>query len=89
MRKETSMTREKLEKELEKIRQQLRDLTRKEQELSALKEQMDLDEAKAIVEKRKIAPEDLKKLLDLKESEINEILEKRKKEYEGNQSKIY
>ncbi len=83
------MTREKLEKELEKIRQQLRDLTRKEQELSALKEQMDLDEAKAIVEKRKIAPEDLKKLLDLKESEINEILEKRKKEYEGNQSKIY
>lgn len=72
------MTREKLEKELEKIRQQLRDLTRKEEELSALKGQMDLDEAKAIVEKRKIAPEDLKTLLDLKESEIKEILEKRK-----------
>lgn len=83
------MTREKLEKELQKIRQQLRDLTRKEQELSLLKEQMDLDEAKAIVEKRKISPEDLKKLLDLKESEIKEILEKRKKEDEENQSKIY
>ena len=67
-------------KELDKVRSQIAELKKKEKNLAEEKERRDMEEAKAIIEKRKIEPELLKKICDLKETEIREILEKRKKE---------
>ena len=67
-------------KELDKVRTQIAELQKKEKSLAEEKERRDMEEAKAIIEKRKIEPELLKKICDLKETEIREILEKRKKE---------
>lgn len=77
------MTREKLAKELEKVRKQIAELQEKEKRLALEKEKADMDAAKAIIEKKKIEPEMLKALMDLKEDEIKEFLERRKRNEEN------
>ncbi|MBQ2451280.1 MAG: cell envelope biogenesis protein TolA [Lachnospiraceae bacterium] len=77
------MTRERLTKELEKVRLQIAKLQEKEKVLAAEKEKADMEASKAIIEKKKIEPEVLKALCDLKEQEIREILERRKKNEEN------
>lgn len=77
------MTRERLGKELEKVRKQIAELQEKEKRLSFEKEQADMEAAKAIIEKKKIEPEMLKALMELKEEEIKELLERRNKDEEN------
>lgn len=81
------MTREKLTKELEKVRAQIAKLQEKEKVLATEKEKADMEASKAIIEKKKIEPEVLKALCDLKEQEIKDILERRKQN-EENKSKL-
>ena len=81
------MTREKLTKELEKVRAQIAKLQEKEKVLATEKEKADMEASKAIIEKKKIEPEVLKALCDLKEQEIKVILERRKQN-EENKSKL-
>lgn len=81
------MTREKLTKELEKVRTQIAKLQEKEKVLATEKEKADMEASKAIIEKKKIEPEVLKALCDLKEQEIKDILERRKQN-EENKSKL-
>ncbi|MEE1258007.1 MAG: hypothetical protein UHN47_16070 [Lachnospiraceae bacterium] len=81
------MTREKLTKELEKVRAQIAKLQEKEKVLATEKEKADMEASKAIIEKKKIEPEVLKALCDLKEQEIKDILERRKQN-EENKSKF-
>ena len=80
------MTRERLAKELQKIRAQIAVLQEKEQRLAQEKEAADMEAAKAIVEKKKIEPEVLQALCQLKEHEIKKILERRNQGNEENQS---
>lgn len=77
------MTRERLTKELEKVRLQIAKLQEKEKVLAVEKEKADMEASKAIIEKKKIEPEVLKALCDLKEQEIREILERRKQNEEN------
>lgn len=77
------MTRDRLTKELEKVRLQIAKLQEKEKTLAAEKEKADMEASKAIIEKKKIEPEVLKALCDLKEQEIREILERRKQNEEN------
>ena len=51
------MTRERLTKELEKVRLQIAKLQEKEKVLAAEKEKADMEASKAIIEKKKIEPE--------------------------------
>ena len=81
------MTREKLAKELEKVRKQIAELQEKEKKLALEKEKADMDAAKAIIEKKKIEPEMLKALMDCKEDELKDFLEGRKKD-EENKNKL-
>ena len=82
------MRREKLAKELEKVRNQIAQLQEKEKQLAFEKEKADMEAAKAIIEKKKIEPELLQTLCELKEHEIKEILERRKREDEKNEIRI-
>ena len=76
------MTRERLARELDKTRKQIEELRKKEKQLSEEKEKADMEASKAIIEKKKIEPEILQALCELKEHEIKELLERRKKQDE-------
>ena len=82
------MTRERLAKELEKTRERIAELQEKERQLAEAKEKADMEASKAIVEKKKIDPEVLQALCAMKEHEIKEILERRKKQDEESKKNI-
>lgn len=81
------MTRERIGKELEKVRKQLAELQAKEKDLDAQRQMAEDAEAMKIIKKYKISPEKLAFLNKVSEGEMKQILEKREKESSGNEEK--
>ena len=74
------MTKERIGKELEKVRKQLAALQAKEKDLDTQRQMAEDAEAMKIIKKYKISPEKLALLNKVSEGEILQILEKREKE---------
>lgn len=81
------MTKERINKELAKVRQQLADLQAKEKDLNEQRQMAEDAEAMKIIKKYKISPEKLQLLNKVSESEIKKILEEREKETTGYEEK--
>lgn len=83
------MTRERIEKELSKVRAQLETLQAKQKDLEEQKRMAERAEKMDIIEKNKISSEKLQLLIKLSEDEILQLLaEKEKKEMAGNEEKV-
>ena len=78
------MTKERIEKELTKVRAQLETLQAKQKDLEERAEKMD------IIEKHKISSEKLQLLIKFSEDEILKLLEEKEnaKEMAGNEEKV-
>lgn len=74
------MTKDKINRELTKVRQQLADLQAKEKDLDEQRQMAEDAEAMKIIRKYKISPEKLQLLNKISESEIRKILEEKEKE---------
>ena len=79
---ELCMTREQLQKKIEKVQYQILELQEREKELIAEKEMADMAASREIIEKKKISPEMLTMLSRYSEQEIRLMLEE-KKQKEG------
>lgn len=79
------MTKERIGKELEKVRKQLAALQAKEKDLDAQRQMAEDAEAMKIIKKYKISPEKLQLLNKVSEGEILEILAGREKERAENE----
>lgn len=82
------MTRERIEKELAKVRGQLADLQAKEKDLEEQRQMAEDAEAMKIIKKYKISSEKLQLLNKVSEDEILQLLAKKEKEKAGNEEKI-
>jgi hypothetical protein len=83
------MTKERIEKELSKVRAQLETLQAKQKDLEEQKRMAERAEKMDIIEKNKISSEKLQLLIKLSEDEILQLLaEKEKKEMAGNEEKV-
>lgn len=71
------MTKERIDKELTKVRKQLADLQAKEKELDQQRQMAEDAESMKIIKKYKISPEKLHLLNKVSEGEIMQILAKR------------
>lgn len=74
------MTKDRINRELTKVRQQLADLQAKEKDLDEQRQMAEDAEAMKIIRKYKISPEKLQLLNKVSESEIRKILEEKEKE---------
>lgn len=74
------MTKDRINRELSKVRQQLADLQAKEKDLDEQRQMAEDAEAMKIIRKYKISPEKLQLLNKVSESEIRKILEEKEKE---------
>ncbi len=74
------MTKERINKELAKVREQLAALQAKEKELDEQRQMAEDAEAMKIIKKYKISPEKLNLLNKVSEAEILRILDKKGKE---------
>lgn len=74
------MTKDRINRELSKVRQQLADLQAKEKDLDEQRQMAEDAEAMKIIRKYKISPEKLQLLNKVSESEIMKILEEKEKE---------
>ena len=74
------MTKERIEKELTKVRQQIVQLQAKEKDLAEQKQMAEDAEAMKIIKKYKISSEKLQLLNKLSEDEIARLLAQREKE---------
>lgn len=82
------MTKERIEKELTKVRQQIAQLQAKEKDLAGQKQMAEDAEAMKIIKKYKISSEKLQLLNKLSEDEIARLLAQREKETLSNEEKI-
>ena len=82
------MTKERIEKELTKVRQQIAQLQEKEKDLAEQKQMAEDAEAMKIIKKYKISSEKLQLLNKLSEDEIARLLAQREKETLSNEEKI-
>ena len=82
------MTKERIEKELTKVRQQIVQLQAKEKDLAEQKQMAEDAEAMKIIKKYKISSEKLQLLNKLSEDEIERLLAQREKETLSNEEKI-
>ncbi|MBQ2935880.1 MAG: DUF4315 family protein [Lachnospiraceae bacterium] len=82
------MTKERIEKELTKVRQQIAQLQAKEKDLAEQKQMAEDAEAMKIIKKYKISSEKLQLLNKLSEDEIARLLAQREKETLSNEEKI-
>ena len=82
------MTKERIEKELTKVRQQIVQLQAKEKDLAEQKQMAEDAEAMKIIKKYKISSEKLQLLNRLSEDEISRLLAQREKETLSNEEKI-
>lgn len=82
------MTKERIEKELTKVRQQIVQLQEKEKDLAEQKQMAEDAEAMKIIKKYKISSEKLQLLNKLSEDEIARLLAQREKETLSNEEKI-
>ena len=84
------MTKERIEKDLAKVRAQLETLQAKEKELEEQKRMAERAEKMNIIEKHKISSEKLQLLINFSEDEILQLLEEKEKqkETEGNEEKV-
>ena len=82
------MTKERIEKELTKVRQQIAQLQAKEKDLAEQKQMAEDAEAMKIIKKYKISSEKLQLLNKLSEDEIALLLAQREKETLSNEEKI-
>ena len=82
------MTKERIEKELTKVRQQIAQLQAKEKDLAEQKQMAEDAEAMKIIKKYKISSEKLQLLNKLSEDEIACLLAQREKETLSNEEKI-
>lgn len=74
------MTKDRINRELTKVRQQLADLQAKEKDLDEQRQMAEDAEAMKIIRKYKISPEKLQLLNKISENEIRKILEEKEKE---------
>ena len=82
------MTKERIQKELTKVRQQIVQLQEKEKDLAEQKQMAEDAEAMKIIKKYKISSEKLQLLNKLSEDEIARLLAQREKETLSNEEKI-
>lgn len=82
------MTKERIERELTKVRQQIAQLQAKEKDLAEQKQMAEDAEAMKIIKKYKISSEKLQLLNKLSEDEIACLLAQREKETLSNEEKI-
>ena len=82
------MTKERIERELTKVRQQIAQLQAKEKDLAEQKQMAEDAEAMKIIKKYKISSEKLQLLNKLSEDEIARLLAQREKETLRNEEKI-
>lgn len=82
------MTKERIERELTKVRQQIAQLQAKEKDLAEQKQMAEDAEAMKIIKKYKISSEKLQLLNKLSEGEIARLLAQREKETLSNEEKI-
>ena len=82
------MTKERIERELTKVRQQIAQLQAKEKDLAEQKQMAEDAEAMKIIKKYKISSEKLQLLNKLSEDEIARLLAQREKETLPNEEKI-
>lgn len=84
------MTKERIEKELSKVRAQLETLQAKQKDLEEQKRMAERAEKMDLIEKHKISSEKLQLLIKLSEDEILRLLEEKEKEKgtEGNEEKV-
>ena len=82
------MTKERIEKELTKVRQQIVQLQAKEKDLAEQKQMAEDAEVMKIIKKYKISSEKLQLLNKLSEDEIARLLAQREKETLSNEEKI-
>lgn len=82
------MTKERIEKELTKVRQQIVQLQEKKKDLVEQKQMAEDAEAMKIIKKYKISSEKLQLLNKLSEDEISRLLAQREKETLRNEEKI-
>ena len=82
------MTKERIERELTKVREQIAQLQAKEKDLAEQKQMAEDAEAMKIIKKYKISSEKLQLLNKLSEDEIARLLAQREKETLSNEEKI-
>jgi len=82
------MTKERIEKELTKVRQQIIQLQEKEKDLAEQKQMAEDAEAMKMIKKYKISSEKLQLLNKLSEDEISHLLAEKEKENLQNEEKI-
>ena len=84
------MTKERIEKELTKVRAQLETLQAKQKDLEEQKRMAERAEKMDIMEKHKISSEKLQLLIKFSEDEILKLLEEKEnaKEMAGNEEKV-
>lgn len=83
------MTKERIEKELTKVRQQLAQLQAKEKDLAEQKQMAEDAEAMKIIKKYKISSEKLQLLNKISEDEMLHLLAEKEKEMTGNEEKNF
>lgn len=83
------MTKERIEKELTKVRQQLAQLQAKEKDLAEQKQMVEDAEAMKIIKKYKISSEKLQLLNKISEDEMLHLLAEKEKEMTGNEEKKF
>lgn len=82
------MTKERIEKELTKVRAQLETLQAKQKDLEEQKRMAERAEKMDIIEKHKISSEKLQLLIKFSEDEILQLLAQKEKERTGNEEKV-
>ena len=82
------MTKERIEKELSKVRAQLETLQAKQKDLEEQKRMAERAEKLDIIEKHKISSEKLQLLIKFSEDEILQLLAQKEKERTGNEEKV-
>ena len=82
------MTKERIEKELTKVRAQLETLQAKQKDLEEQKRMAERAEKLDIIEKHKISSEKLQLLIKFSEDEILQLLAQKEKERTGNEEKV-
>lgn len=85
---EAFMTKERIEKELAKVRGQLESLQAKQKDLEEQKRMAERAEKMDIIEKHKISSEKLQLLIKFSEDEILRLLEEKEKEMAGNEENV-
>ena len=84
------MTKERIEKELSKVRAQLETLQTKQKDLEEQKRMAERAEKMDLIEKHKISSEKLQLLIKLSEDEVLRLLEEKEKQKgaEGNEEQV-